>query len=206
MDDYEIPGGGTPENEETPRSGELIEDNTDRSRTDGAGIGQSTVTPGADEMTGTYTPNIAPPENAWQQQSYSGQIQSRYQQPAANRQPGTYQPQYPNPQHAYPPQYNNYAHPSSGKATASLVLGIISLVFFWMSFFAFVSVICSIIGIVLGNSARKELRPEQGQGKATAGLVCSIIGLALSVIMLVVFTLILVAAFSFIPEFSGFNM
>lgn len=202
MNDYEIPEGSAPENEETPRNGESTEENTDRNQTDGAGVGQSADTPGAEGMTGA-------PENAWQQQSYPGLPQNRYQQPAANRQSGTYQPQYPNPQHAYPPQYIGYAHPSSGKATASLVLGIISLVFFWASFFAVISVVCAIIGIVLGNSARKELAPEQGQGRATAGLVCSIIGLVLSVLMLIVFIMILATAFSYLPnfgEFSGFSM
>jgi hypothetical protein len=204
MNDYEIPESGAPDNEETPRNGESAEINTDRSQTDGA---RSADSPGAEEVTGAYAANTEPYQNT-RQQPYHDQLQSRYQQPAANWQSGTYQPQpqYPNQQYAYPPQYANYAHPSSGKATASLVLGIISLVFFWASIFAVVSVICAIIGIVLGSSARKELTPEQGQGKATAGLVCSIIGLVLSVIMLVIFIAVFATAFSYLPEFSGISM
>jgi len=212
MNDYEAPEGGTTENEGTPRSDERTEVNTDQSQTAGTHIGKSTDTPAAEETSSVYVPDTTPPQYAGQQPNPGSQPQSRYQQPAAHQQPGTYQqpayyaPQGPNQPYSNPPQYGSYPHPSSGKATASLVLGIISLVFFWMSFFAVVSVICSIIGIVLGNSARKELRPEQGQGKATAGLVCSIIGLVLSVIMLVVFTLIIVAAVSFMPDFNGINM
>lgn len=203
MNDYETPEGGAPENEDMPKSVDPIQNNTSRSETAGAETGKDPDAPGAGQTAGVYVQQAAPPRNTWQQPYTGGQ--PVYQQTGANP-PAYHSPQYQSPQYSNPPQYGNYSHPSSGKATASLVLGIISLVFFWMSFFAIVSVICSIIGIVLGNSARKELSPEQGKGRATAGLVCSIIGLVLSVIMLVVFTLIVVAAFSYVPRFGGFNM
>jgi hypothetical protein len=65
---------------------------------------------------------------------------------------------------------------SNGKAVASLVLGIISLVFIFFGTFAFIGMIMAIIGLVLGIQAKKE---NPADGKAKAGVVLSIIGLAL---------------------------
>ena len=67
---------------------------------------------------------------------------------------------------------------------ASLVLGILSLVIGLLSAGAFgwLGAIFAIIGIVLGALGRKN--PE-GKGVATAGLVCSIIGLILCLILYV---------------------
>lgn len=64
-------------------------------------------------------------------------------------------------------------------AVASLVLGIISIVF---SFFGGVNLlggILGIIGIILGALSRKD---EAKKGMGTAGLVCSIIGTILCLI------------------------
>lgn len=69
----------------------------------------------------------------------------------------------------------------NGKAVASLVLGIISLVFIFFGTFAFIGMIMAIIGLVLGISAKKD-NPEDG--KAKAGVVLSIIGLALCTVSL----------------------
>ena len=65
---------------------------------------------------------------------------------------------------------------------ASLVLGIISVVLAVLfSGFCWLAAILGLIGIVLGTSARKK-----GQdGVATAGLVLSIIGLILGLLMYV---------------------
>lgn len=65
---------------------------------------------------------------------------------------------------------------NEGKSIASLVLGIVSLVFIFFGTFAFVGMIMAIIGLILGISAKKE-NPDDG--KAKAGIVLSIIGLAL---------------------------
>jgi hypothetical protein len=80
---------------------------------------------------------------------------------------------------------NYSAPPSKGKATASLVLGIVSLVVAWFGWGAIVAIVLAIIGIILGVGARKELTPEQGRGLATAGMICSIIALALSAIVFI---------------------
>lgn len=64
---------------------------------------------------------------------------------------------------------------------ASLVLGIVSLVCgLFLAGFQWVGAIVAIIGIVLGALARK--KPET-KGIATAGMVCSIIGFVLCVVL-----------------------
>lgn len=62
-------------------------------------------------------------------------------------------------------------------AVASLVLGICSLII------PGIGPILGIVGIVLGAMAKKD--PNQNQGMATAGLVCSIICCAISSISLI---------------------
>ena len=68
-------------------------------------------------------------------------------------------------------------------AVASLVLGIISIVcgLFFMGF-QWLGALLGVVGIVLGALGKKN--PEK-KGMATAGLVCSIIGLVLSLVFYV---------------------
>ena len=69
-------------------------------------------------------------------------------------------------------------------AVASLVLGIISLVFIIIPGLQFIGAIVGVVGIILGALARKKLKAEnQATGTATAGMVMSIIGAAISNIM-----------------------
>lgn len=83
------------------------------------------------------------------------------------------------------------APPANGKAIASLVLGILSIIIPWLGF------ILGIIGIVLANKAFKEIANYQqgGRGMAVAGLTTSIIGTAIwgLFILLIIFSF---AAFS----------
>ena len=66
---------------------------------------------------------------------------------------------------------------------ASLVLGIIAIICgFFLTGFQWVGAIVGLIGIVLGAQGRKN--PEK-KGIATAGLVCSIIGFILCIILFV---------------------
>jgi len=68
----------------------------------------------------------------------------------------------------YPPE-----QPGEGLATASMIIGIISLVFFIINWFIpFGEVLFGIIGIILAICAKN--RGYRGS-KNTAGLVCSII-------------------------------
>lgn len=70
-------------------------------------------------------------------------------------------------------------------AVASLVLGIVSIVFaFLIPGLPVVAPIVGIIGIILGAIARKNLKAaNQPTGMATAGMVMSIIGTIISVLM-----------------------
>ena len=112
-------------------------------------------------------------QQAYQQQPYQ---QQPYQQQA-------YQQPY---QQAYQQPYGA-AVPGNGKATASLVLGILSLILCGLPL--------GIIGIVLGVQARNAM-PEgtPGRGKATAGLVCSIIGCAWGGIAIICYACSAIAA------------
>jgi hypothetical protein len=131
--------------------------------------------------------NDQPQDN--QQQYYQPQDnQQQYYQPQDNQQQ-YYQTQDNQQQYGYQPQ-NGYqpqgqSQPTNGKAVASLVLGIIAVVFMFFGWTAIISIILAVIGIILGVGARKELGPNEGRGLATAGMVCSIIALALSAIVFV---------------------
>ncbi|MBR1431554.1 MAG: DUF4190 domain-containing protein [Ruminococcus sp.] len=67
----------------------------------------------------------------------------------------------------------NGAPKSNGMAIASLVLGILSLV---LCCFSLIAIILGVIGLVLGLKAKK----DNPSGLATAGVVLSIIGVALA--------------------------
>ncbi len=62
----------------------------------------------------------------------------------------------------------------NGLATASLVLGILSLLAVWIPFFGLVAWILAPIGLVLGLVA---LGKPTGRGMAIAGSICSGLGL-----------------------------
>ncbi|SFD09787.1 hypothetical protein [Butyrivibrio sp. YAB3001] len=65
---------------------------------------------------------------------------------------------------------------------ASLVLGILALIIgvFTSGLFGWLGAILAIIGIILGALGRKD---SEKKGIATAGLVCSIIGLILCLLL-----------------------
>jgi hypothetical protein len=81
--------------------------------------------------------------------------------------------------------YGAYPKPS-GSATASLVLGILSLpsCCCWP-----VGLVCAILAIVFGGWAARDIAAglidPAAEGKAKAGRICGIIGLILAIIMLV---------------------
>lgn len=73
---------------------------------------------------------------------------------------------------------------SNGKAVASMVLGIVSLVCIFLTatvFMGIVGIACGVVGLILGISANKEAK----SGMATAGIVMSCIGLGLCAITLI---------------------
>ena len=123
--------------------------------------------------------------------------------PEAPVQPETpVQPAQPvqQPYQAYQaPQQPYYGQPqapkqSKGMAIASMVLGICSIVFFST---VFISLICAIVGLVLGIVAKKK---NQG-GMATAGIVTSIIGIVIVVIVFVFAVLLVGEVFNQLSYF-----
>jgi hypothetical protein len=78
-----------------------------------------------------------------------------------------------NPQPNVAPQPNGTV-PGKGAATASMVCGIIAVVFWFFGVSAIVSVVLGIIGLVLSSKAKKE---GFVGGMNTAGFVLSLIGL-----------------------------
>lgn len=74
---------------------------------------------------------------------------------------------------------NEEVQKTPGSSIASLVLGLISLLCAWFGYGALISIITGIIGIILGIKGNK----IQQTGVGTAGIVLSIIGLVLSIIV-----------------------
>lgn len=77
---------------------------------------------------------------------------------------------------------NNNVQPSNstGLAIASMVLGIVSLVFFCVPYICFLT---GIIGIILGAISLGT--KKGGKGMAIAGLVCSAVSMAIYLIIVI---------------------
>jgi hypothetical protein len=127
------------------------------------------------EQAETPTPQAAPPSA---QALNSGAPGGPYAPP-----PGGYPPQAPLPGTPYQgAPYPGMASTSNSKATASLVLGIIGIFF--------CPVICSILAIVFGYTARNEIAAsggmQTGGGNATAGIILGWVGIAITVIWIII--------------------
>ena len=135
-------------------------------------------TPG-DRGDGEERPEERP--GGWQSEWQSGGWQSQWQQPGGwqgqeepQQQPG--QPVQPGGlagwQQTADGRWVQQAPGASGKATASLVLGLVGLVF--------CPLICSVLAIVFGYQGRREIAASGGQlsgsGSATAGIILGWIG------------------------------
>lgn len=77
--------------------------------------------------------------------------------------------------------YNQPASSGKGMAIASMVLGIVSIpaICFWI-----VGLPCAIVGLILGILCNKK---NEHSPMATAGIVCSIIAIALLVLVLILY-------------------
>lgn len=99
----------------------------------------------------------------------------------------------------------NYNQPANlPNATASLVLGIISIVGAFC--YGIVGVICGIIGLILANKDRKlynsapELYASSSYSTSNSGRICSIIGLVLGSIFLLIMIFYMIFFGTFIME------
>lgn len=72
---------------------------------------------------------------------------------------------------------------TNGKAIASFILGILSILMVM-----FPGIILGIIGLILGIIGLKEINrsTQQGRKMAVAGIICSVIGVLLSIIIPVI--------------------
>ncbi len=88
-------------------------------------------------------------------------------------------PRYPPSQH--PQQVASRA--GNGKAVASMVLGIGSIVLCWLAFFDIVLVVLAVIFglIALGDNRRDPARG--GRGMAITGIVCGVVGAILAAVL-----------------------
>ena len=125
-----------------------------------------------------------------------------------------YPPQYPQqypqqgpPPPGYPggpapygyPGYGGYAYPAgprtSGRATAVLVLGIVSLVS-WC--FYGVGIIPAIISLSLAPGAKREIRSSggmvEGEGQVKAGVICSWIAIGLAILAVIAVVILIIYA------------
>jgi hypothetical protein len=81
------------------------------------------------------------------------------------------------------------ASPASGRATAALVLGILSIPAAIL--IAILGIALGVIGLVLGFTARSDMRRAgSAMGKATAGIVLSAIGILLGILNIAAFVAI----------------
>jgi hypothetical protein len=94
--------------------------------------------------------------------------------------PSPYVYGYPQPP---PPGYPPYGvrRASNTKATIALVLGILSIVFFWLSVLDVVLIVPAIVLGALGRSDATRFPERGGRNSATAGLICGIVAIALAV-------------------------
>ncbi|MBQ7980829.1 MAG: DUF4190 domain-containing protein [Oscillospiraceae bacterium] len=130
----------------------------------------------------------------------------QYQQPY--QQNYNYNQQNINQQGYVPPQQGGYGYqqytpypqqPSQGMAVASLVLGIISIVFSLLTAMLPFLFLVPIIGIILGALHKSKHLPV-GKGLSTAGIATSIIGIVLPILVYVA-CIALVAYFANEPGF-----
>jgi hypothetical protein len=107
--------------------------------------------------------------------------------------PGTPPPPPPGAP-AYPPAPPSSAQPQNGLGIAALVFGIVQ--------FVCLPVIASVLAIIFGILGRKKAKQglATNGGMATAGLILGIVGLALSVISLIVMIALGVGLFAKVNE------
>ena len=114
-------------------------------------------------------------------------VQSPYGQTPYGQTPYGQTPHGPPPYGPYgPTPYgpSTQAAQSNGKAVAGLVLGIVSIVFFWTTFLDAIFVILGLIFSLLGLGDARN-RGGRGRGQALAGVICTGVGAVLAIVFTV---------------------
>ena len=132
------------------------------------------------------TPSMPPPGQPTSQQPIWPPVDMSKQQPQQPAQYGAYPGYTPHP--PPPPGYPAYgmAQQSNGKATAALVLGILSILLFFLTFLDLGLVIPAIILGAIGMRDAKRYPQRGGHGRALAGVICGSIGGVLVIVTLIV--------------------
>lgn len=113
--------------------------------------------------------------------------QAGYQQPGGFVQPGGYgQPGYQQGMPTWPGGAGYPGTKTNGLAVAALICGLAQII---------VGILSGIPAIILGHMARRQIRQtgEQGAGMAMAGLVLGYVGVALTVLLVVLLIIVAVA-------------
>jgi len=94
-------------------------------------------------------------------------------------------------------------------AVTGMILGICAIVICWLPFVGpFLGLACGVVGLILSLKAKNKAKADNlgetwdGKGMAMAGLVCSIIGMAVSAIALIVMIIALTAASAIIHAYG----
>ncbi len=124
----------------------------------------------------TAPPSVPPPPGyatypGYQQQHYAGYDQQGYPYGP----PPPYTTQYP------PPRTGN------GKAIASLVLGIASILFCWLSVFDAIPVLLAFVFGAIARGETKHRPGREGHSPAVAGMVCAAVGAVLAIVLTIWF-------------------
>lgn len=163
-----------------------------------------------------YSGYAAQPDATQQPYAQQGYAQQPYGQQGYAQQPYGQQPYGYAQQPGYanaPYGYQGYGAPQpptvtaqgsgSGKALASLICGICSIV---LSGSIIVSLVLGVVAVVLSAQFTKRFGTD---GKATAGKVCGIIGIVLSILAVIayiaVFGLLMVTAFEYSDEYYYYS-
>ena len=77
---------------------------------------------------------------------------------------------------------------SNGMATAGMILGIVALALMWMWCLPFIPIIIGVVGLILSILGMKKAKQLNGAGagKAKVGLICSILGIAVPVVIWII--------------------
>lgn len=136
---------------------------------------------------GCWTTRVEPPGAVVTEQTpaSAGQpYQQPYEQPSQQPYGQAYQQPYASPGQQPYPGYAYPAPPTNQMAIVSLIASIVGV--------TILPLIGSIVGVITGHSARRQIREtgEGGEGMATAGIVVGWIGLGIAgigVLMMVLF-------------------
>ncbi|WP_347939631.1 DUF4190 domain-containing protein [Peribacillus simplex] len=80
-------------------------------------------------------------------------------------------------------EYMTEIKQSNSKAIVALIMGVLSLLI------PFIGIILGILGLIFASKSKQEIKltGESGNGLVTAGKVCSIIGIILNVVVILIF-------------------